>query len=100
MHHLFYECQIVLKDMRVLILLNLFSQASINLLNSMEELSPAERQAVEGATGDLESRYKDLLVAVSDRVKDLDSALVQSQGVQDAVDSVSNWLSQAEVQLK
>jgi hypothetical protein len=30
----------------------------------------------------------------------LDNALVQSQGVQEALDSLANWLSQAENQLK
>ncbi|XP_035712122.1 microtubule-actin cross-linking factor 1 isoform X8 [Folsomia candida] len=75
-------------------------QATNNLLNSMEELSPSERDAVERTTSELESKYKNLLDAVGDKIKDLDTALVQSQGLQDAVEGVSNWLTQAEYQLK
>lgn len=66
----------------------------------MEELSPSERDAVERTTSELESKYKNLLDAVGDKIKDLDTALVQSQGLQDAVEGVSNWLTQAEYQLK
>lgn len=75
-------------------------QATNNLLNSMEELSPSERDAIEGTTKELENKYQNLLDAVGDKIKDLDSALVQCQGLQDAVDGVSNWLTQAEFQLK
>ncbi len=75
-------------------------QATNSLLNSMEELSPSERDAVEKTTRELESKYQNLLEAVGNKITDLDSALVQSQGLQDAVDGVSNWLTQAEYQLK
>lgn len=47
-------------------------QATNNLLSSMEELSPAERDAVEGATKELENKYQGLLDAVGDKIKDLD----------------------------
>lgn len=82
------------------ILIEAVRQATNNLLNSMEELSPAERDTVEKTATELENKYKNLLDAVGEKIKDLDSALVQSQGLQDAVEGVSNWLTQAEYQLK
>jgi len=75
-------------------------QATNNLLNSLEDLTPAERDSIEGATKELESRYQDLIEAMGEKVKDLDSALTQSQDVQDAVDNVTTWLTQAENQIK
>jgi len=81
-------------------LIEAVKQATASLLSSMEELSPAERDAVEKATSELENKYQNLLDAVGDKIRDLDAALMQSQGLQDAVDGVSNWLTQAEYQLK
>ena len=81
-------------------LIDAVRQATNNLLNSMEELSPDERSSIENAAKQVEDRYQDLTTAIGDKVKDLDSALAQSQGVQDAVESVSNWLTVAENQLK
>ena len=75
-------------------------QATNNLLNSMEELSPTERTQIERAADELENKYQNMLDVLGERVKDLDSALVQSQGVQDAVDSVSTWLTTAENNLR
>lgn len=75
-------------------------QSANNLLNSMEDLSPQERNAIEGACNDLSTKYQNLIDAIGEKIKDLDSALVQSQGLQDSVDSVSNWLSQAENQMR
>lgn len=75
-------------------------QSANNLLNSMEDLSPSERNAIEGACNDLSTKYQNLIDAIGEKIKDLDSALVQCQGLQDSVESVSNWLSQAENQMR
>lgn len=75
-------------------------QATNSLLSSLEELTPEERNSIEGATKELENRYTELIDAMGEKVRDLDSALTQSQDVQDALDNVTTWLSQAENQLR
>jgi len=75
-------------------------QTANNLLNSMKELTPAERNVIEGTANDLQTKYQNLLDAIGEKIKDLDTALVQSQELQDSVDRVCNWLSQAENEMR
>lgn len=49
---------------------------------------------------ELEDKYKSLCDMLSEKCKLLDKALAQSQGVQDALDQLAHWLSDAENQLK
>lgn len=49
---------------------------------------------------ELENKYVQLSEAISEKLQALDAALVQSQGVQDALDSLLQWLNTIENQLK
>ena len=71
------------------------------LLRSLEgQQSPAEMAALETPVIDLEDKYNQLSDALAEKCKGLDTALVQSQGVQDALDSLVQWLNATENQLK
>lgn len=74
------------------------AQQALNaLLKSMAgQLSPAEVSALEVPVEQLKDRYNQLLESLGDRCKLLDTALVQSQGVQDALDGLANWVNQTE----
>nr|CAD7258245.1 unnamed protein product [Timema shepardi] len=76
-------------------------QAVSALLRSLEgQQSPAEMAALESPVKELENKYNQLSEALSEKVQSLDTALVQSQGVADALDSLMQWLSSTENQLK
>ncbi|CAH1991991.1 unnamed protein product [Acanthoscelides obtectus] len=76
-------------------------QATSALLRSLEgQISPSEMARLEEPVQDLEKRYNKLCNAIANRCQELDTALVQSQGVQDALDGISDWLNQAESQFK
>lgn len=77
-------------------------QLSLNaLLKSLAgRLSPSEVSALEIPVEDVKDKYKQLLEALGDRTKLLDTALVQSQGVQDALDGLSGWINQSEDKFK
>lgn len=82
-------------------LVNHTVQAAALLLAALDgDVSEVERSNLECIPADIQDRYKKLLTALSDKCQLLDNALVQSQGVQEALDSLANWLSQAENQLK
>ena len=49
---------------------------------------------------ELENKYVQLSEALSEKLQALDAALVQSQGLQDALDSLLQWLNTIESQLK
>lgn len=49
---------------------------------------------------ELDQKYNQLGNALAERCQELDTALVQSQGVQDALDSIVSWLNSAESQFK
>ncbi|XP_049817745.1 dystonin isoform X11 [Aethina tumida] len=67
------------------------------LLKSLEgQLSPSEMSRLEQPVIDLKNKYRQLSDALSNRCQELDTALVQSQGVQDALDSLIDWLNSAE----
>ncbi|XP_058834613.1 dystonin isoform X48 [Topomyia yanbarensis] len=71
------------------------------LLKSLAgRLSPSEVSALEIPVEDVKDKYNQLLEALGDRSKLLDTALVQSQGVQDALDGLSGWINQSEDKFK
>ncbi|XP_055530763.1 dystonin isoform X47 [Wyeomyia smithii] len=71
------------------------------LLKSLAgRLSPSEVSALEIPVEDVKDKYNQLLQALGDRSKLLDTALVQSQGVQDALDGLSGWINQSEDKFK
>lgn len=76
-------------------------QALESLLRSVgDTLSPTEIANLKTPVHDLESKYRQLCDALAEKCRDLDTALVQSQGVQDALDSLLHWLNDAENTLK
>ena len=76
-------------------------QAVTNLFNSLAEsqLSQRERQEIEQSSTELQTRYRSVCDTMAGLCADLDAALVQSQGVLDAMASLANWLDLAESQL-
>lgn len=64
------------------------------------QVSAGEIAALQEPVQDLENKYIQLCEAIAERCKQLDTALVQSQGVQDALDSLLSWLTSAENRLK
>jgi hypothetical protein len=56
--------------------------------------------ALETPVVELEDKYNQLSDALADKCRSLDTALVQSQGVQDALDGLMQWLNATENQLK
>lgn len=76
-------------------------QATDALLRSLEgQISPSEMSRLEQPVIELDQKYNQLSNALADRCQELDTALVQSQGVQDALDSLVAWLNSAENQFK
>lgn len=71
------------------------------LLRSLDgQLTPAEANQLEEPVREVEDKYKQLGNALADKCQQLDTALVQSQGVQDALDGLVIWLNNAESQFK
>lgn len=76
-------------------------QALDGLLKSLAgQLSPSEVRNLETPVNELKDRYNQYLTALGDRCKMLDKTLVQSQGVQDALDGIVSWINQSEDQFK
>ncbi|XP_032597114.1 dystonin isoform X24 [Drosophila grimshawi] len=76
-------------------------QALDNLLRSLGgQLSPMEINQLELPIADLKNNYQQLLDTLGEHCKTLDKTLVQSQGVQDALDSLVGWVNQAEDKFK
>uniref|UniRef100_A0A6P4FB96 Dystonin isoform X35 n=1 Tax=Drosophila rhopaloa TaxID=1041015 RepID=A0A6P4FB96_DRORH len=76
-------------------------QALDNLLRSLGgQLSPMEVNQLELPIADLKNNYQQLLDNLGEHCKTLDKTLVQSQGVQDALDSLVGWVNQAEDKYK
>ncbi|XP_055907401.1 dystonin isoform X24 [Eupeodes corollae] len=76
-------------------------QSLSSLLRSLgSQLSPTEVNALEMPVEEVVDKYNQLLQALGDHCKLLDTALVQSQGVQDALDSLVGWVNQAEDKFK
>ncbi|XP_022818701.1 dystonin isoform X20 [Spodoptera litura] len=67
------------------------------LVKSLEgNLTPSEIRQLEVPVIDLTSRYKDISDAVGARCADLEAALLQCQGLQDAAETQAHWVGQAE----
>ncbi|XP_026728106.1 uncharacterized protein LOC113494126 isoform X24 [Trichoplusia ni] len=67
------------------------------LVKSLEgNLTPSEIRQLEVPVLDLTSRYKDLTEAVGSRCAELEAALLQCQGLQDAAETQAHWVGQAE----
>jgi DNA repair exonuclease SbcCD ATPase subunit len=76
-------------------------QAADGLIRSLEGQSGIkEIEGIQGPVNELEDKYRSLCNGLADRLSQLDTALVQSHGVQDALDSLLHWLNDAEATLK
>lgn len=76
-------------------------QAADALIRSLERQGGVkEVEAIQGPVNELEDKYRSLCHGLADRLSQLDTALVQSHGVQDALDSLLHWLNDAEATLK
>ncbi|XP_063975569.1 dystonin isoform X30 [Diachasmimorpha longicaudata] len=72
-----------------------------SLLRSLDgQLTPSEASLLEEPVRILEDKYRQLSNALAEKCQELDTALVQSQGVQDALDSLVTWLNNVESQFK
>lgn len=70
-------------------------------MRSLEgQISPSDISRLEEPVIELDQKYNQLSSALADRCQELDTALVQSQGVQDALDGLVAWLNSAENQFK
>ena len=58
-----------------------------------KDLPQSEIAAIEAAITDIEDRYARLCEAVATRSQELDMSLVASQGVNEGIDSLMNWLN-------
>ena len=75
--------------------------AAGNLLSALDgDVTEVENNNLETIPLDIEERYNKLATNLADKCQLLDNALVQSQGVQEALDSLASWLGQAENQFK
>ncbi|XP_076173653.1 dystonin-like protein short stop isoform X29 [Ptiloglossa arizonensis] len=71
------------------------------LLRSLDgQLTPKEVDELEEPARALEDKYRQLTNAIGEKCQELDAALVRSQGVQDALDSLVLWLNNIESQFK
>lgn len=71
------------------------------LLRSLEgQLTPTEARQLEEPVKNLEDKYRQLSNSLADKCQELETALVKSQGVQDALDGLVIWLNNAESQFK
>ncbi|XP_047520508.1 dystonin isoform X20 [Pieris napi] len=67
------------------------------LVKSLEgNLTPSEIRQLEVPVIELQERYKEMSDAVAGKCGELESALLQCQGIQDAAETQANWLNQAE----
>ena len=75
--------------------------AAANLFSSLDDsqLSQQEKREIEQASLELQTRYKAIADAMANLCADLDTALIQSQGVLDAMANLAGWLELAEKQL-
>ena len=71
------------------------------LVSALEgQITPRQAEAITKPPEELNDQYRKMSAALSDRCQELDMALVQSRGVQDGLDSLMAWLSQAEARLQ
>ena len=71
------------------------------LVSALEgQITPRQAEAITRPPEELTDQYRRLSAALVDRCQELDMALVQSRGVQDGLDALMAWLSQAEARLQ
>ncbi|CAL4125335.1 unnamed protein product, partial [Meganyctiphanes norvegica] len=76
-------------------------QTASALVRALEgDLDANEQDAIEQPPEELYDRYNTLNLGLQQRCQELDTALVQCQGVQEGLDSLMSWLSNIELQLK
>ncbi|KAM7341558.1 dystonin-like protein short stop isoform 44-T47 [Cochliomyia hominivorax] len=76
-------------------------QALDSLLHTLGgQLSPMEINQLEIPIAELKDKYQGLLDTLGEHCKMLDKTLVQSQGVQEALDNLGSWVIQAEDKYK
>ena len=82
-------------------IIKFFVQATESLLNSLAgQISPVEISHLEEPIVKMDQKYNNMKDALTERCQELDTALVQCQGVQDALDSIIAWLTSAESQFR
>ncbi|XP_004527545.1 microtubule-actin cross-linking factor 1 isoform X27 [Ceratitis capitata] len=64
------------------------------------QLSPHESKVLEKPALDLKSKYQKMIDTLNDHCKILDKTLLQSQGVQDALENLVSWANKAEDKFK
>lgn len=76
--------------------------ASTGLLRLLEDssVSPQEKRQIEQSSVEVQTRYDSLVSTLAAFSASLDNALVQMQGIQDALSNLLGWLDQAEGQMK
>jgi hypothetical protein len=76
-------------------------QAAASLLTALDgDVSEIEKSNLQSVPADIQERYEKLLDALTDKCQFLDNALDKAKEFKEALDSLVNWLSQAENQLK
>ncbi|XP_047739188.1 dystonin [Hyalella azteca] len=76
-------------------------QTALQLVRSLDsDLDAAQRDAILRPAEELCDRYGECAEKIGQRCQSLDSALVQSQGVQEALDSLMSWLNNMDMQLR
>ncbi|XP_037953249.1 dystonin isoform X36 [Teleopsis dalmanni] len=78
------------------------AQQSLDSLikSSGNQLSPIEISKLENPVADIKEKYQQILDSLAEHCKTLDKTLVQSQGVQDALDGLVSWVNQTEDKYK
>lgn len=57
---------------------------------------PQETKMIEDSINSIQKEYSNLVESIASRIKELQTALIQSQDIQDAVDRIMKWLEEAE----
>ncbi|XP_011502771.1 PREDICTED: dystonin [Ceratosolen solmsi marchali] len=65
-----------------------------------DQLTPIEINILEEPVRELENKYKQYNIMLANKCQELDTALVQCQGIQDTLDNLIVWLNNAESQYK
>lgn len=70
-------------------------------MKSLEgNLTPSEIRQLEVPVLELTDSYKQLTAAVGSKCGELEAALLQCQGLQDAAEAQATWLAQADLAIK
>lgn len=61
---------------------------------------PIETKTIEDSINSIQRAYSELINSIAIRIKELQTALIQSQDIQDAVDRIMKWLEETENAVK